>query len=198
MPRFLPHPRRAHRIGAFALATFALASSLPGGALAQAPSPSADPVGSAQSTVAPSSIPSVVPQELVGSWFSGTISSIQFYDPIANQWAAPNGDGFYFVFGSDGRYEEGAAINNTQFNCSIQLLGRAVGTLVVDGTNLTLNQESGLTHVTNTCSGVGENVMGIATRSHGWSITTDEVGRALLSLTQPDGGIYGTFWRWES
>ena len=49
-----------------------------------------------------------LPQELQGEWFAGSISSIQFYDPITGDWAAPNGSGFYMIFKADGSYEEGA------------------------------------------------------------------------------------------
>ena len=134
--------------------------------------------------------------ELVGDWFTGNISSIQFYNPTTGSWAAPNGEGFYFIFKADGTYEEGAVINSTQYNCTIQLLGRAVGTAEVSGNTLTLHQKNRKVHVTNTCSGVGDNEVGAGDSVYSYEIKNDANGNYGLFLTQSDGTPYNTFYPW--
>lgn len=137
-----------------------------------------------------------VPSELAGSWYTGTISNIQFYDPVTGSWADTNGEGFYFIFNPDGTYEGGAVISSTSYNCSLKLLGRAVGTFSATADTLTLYQQERRTQVANTCSGVGENVTGSETIQYGWSFGVDAYGNEGLSLTLPDGTLYGTFYPW--
>lgn len=137
-----------------------------------------------------------MPGELVGSWFTGDISNIQFYDPVTGSWADPNGEGFYFIFNPDGTYEEGAVINSTSYNCSFRLLGRAVGTFAATADTLTLYQQERRTQAAGNCSGAGENVEGPTTTVYGWSLGADEYGNEGLSLWLSDGTLYGTFYPW--
>lgn len=137
-----------------------------------------------------------IPAELAGSWYTGTISNIQPYDPVTGQWGDTNGEGFYLILNQNGTYEEGAVISSTSYNCSIKLLGRAVGTFAATADTLTLYQQERRTQVSNTCSGVGENVTGPETIVYGWSRGRDEYGNEGLSLTLPDGSLYGTFYPW--
>lgn len=137
-----------------------------------------------------------VPNELVGDWYTGTISNIQFYDPVTGSWADTNGQGYYFIFNPDGTYEEGAVINSTSYNCSFRLMGRAVGTFTATADTLTLYQQERRTKVADTCSGVGENVKGPETIAYSWSLGADEYGNEGLSLWLSDGSLYGTFYPW--
>lgn len=173
------------RIILISLAALMLAAC--GGSLAPMPGPGADPASNAGS----------LPSELVGNWFTGTISSIQFYNPVSGSWAPPNGEGFYFIFRADGTYEEGAVINSTQYNCTIQLLGRAVGTAEASGGTLTLHQDNRKVHVTNTCNGVGDNEVGAANTLYTYELKNDENNNYGLFLTQSDGTPYAAFYPWE-
>ncbi|MCA9837503.1 MAG: hypothetical protein KC422_11320 [Trueperaceae bacterium] len=137
-----------------------------------------------------------LPQELQGEWFAGSISSIQFYDPITGDWAAPNGSGFYMIFKADGSYEEGAVINSTQYNCSLQLLGVAKGTAEVNGTKLTLHQTQRKVHVSNTCGNASDSSEGIKDYVYGIEFKDDAFGTPALFLTETDGSPHGTFYPW--
>lgn len=48
-----------------------------------------------------------MPAELVGAWYSGSPSSVGFYDPTTGAWGSPSGSGFSYTFREDGTYQEG-------------------------------------------------------------------------------------------
>jgi hypothetical protein len=142
--------------------------------------------------------PRARPTELVGSWFTGTISSIQYYDPVTGAWADPNGEGFYLVLDADGGYEEGAVIQSTMYSCSSRLLGRAVGEWSIEGYQLWLARESGETSITGTCSGSGSDTMGPQVSIYYWELGPDAYGTETLTLKMSDLSPYAAYHRWEA
>jgi hypothetical protein len=64
------------------------------------------------------------------------------------------------VFDADGGYETGAIINSTVAGCTMRLLGDEVGTVTVDGSDLTVYRHRISTHVTNTCGNDGDRTQG--------------------------------------
>jgi hypothetical protein len=141
--------------------------------------------------------PSARPAALVGSWFTGSISSIQYYDPVTGEWADPNGEGFYLILDADGGYEEGAVIQSTMYSCSSRLLGRAVGEWSIEGYQLWLARESGETSVTGNCSGSGTNTMGPQVDIYYWQLGPDDYGTETLTLRMGDLSPYAAYHRWE-
>ena len=133
---------------------------------------------------------------LAGSWFDGTISSIQSYDRDTGIFADPNGEGFYFIFEPDGSYREGAVISNTQLNCSMRLLGENQGTWSADAEQLVLDQTGGSISITNTCGDSGIYPQGVRRSVYQWSVGPDDYSTETLSLSTTDGAPYGRFHRW--
>lgn len=138
---------------------------------------------------------SEVPAPLAGDWFTGSLSTIQYYDETTGQFADPSGEGFYFIFGSDGIYETGAAINSTVSGCTARLLGDERGTLVVDGPNITVYRDYVTVQVTNTCGNSGTRTQGAETRQLTWSVRRDESNLEWLDLRHTDGSVE-TYRRW--
>jgi len=132
---------------------------------------------------------SPLPAELVGAWFTGTLSSIQYYDRVTGQWQNPSGSGFYFIFEADGRYETGAVIDSTVSGCNMRLLGTETGTVTRDEDLLTVYRHWVKVKVTNTCGDDGERTQGQATSLVTWAIETDESGLDWLVLSHADGAI---------
>lgn len=126
---------------------------------------------------------------LAGEWFTGTLSTIQYYNRDTGQFQDPSGSGFYYIFDDDGHYETGAVIDSTVAGCTMRLLGTERGTLTESGANLTVYRHVITTHVTNTCGNSGERTQGELTRSMTWSIARDTNGLEWLSLTHPDGSV---------
>lgn len=138
---------------------------------------------------APSTPRSEVPAEMTGEWFTGTISSIQYYDRGTGQWQSPNGTGFYFIIDEDGDYETGAIIETGAGFCKSRLYGVEVGTIEVRESEVTIHRHWVRTKVVNTCSSNGERTEGPATRVLKWSIEIDETGREWLTFLHPDDGV---------
>lgn len=136
-----------------------------------------------------------MPATLAGRWFSGTISSIQFYSPTSGHWAPTNGTGFYFIINEDGGYEYGAVINSTVYNCSAQLRGVERGTAELDGDSFVTHRHGRVTRMDNTCGRSGESTLGPAVVTYRWSVD-DSSGRERLTLTAADGSAT-TYSRWE-
>ena len=186
------------RVRALAL-IMALAALAPATTVAAAPAAGAQPGGGA------------IPAEaavLAGSWFDGSISSIQFYDRDTGVFADPNGEGFTFILEPDGTYREGAVISNTQYSCSMRLLGENQGTWTADATTLVLDQAGGSISITNTCgdSGIyaatdeadGLHLGGRAGRlRHGDAVALDD-GRGALRTLPPMGGLSGPGRGWAA
>lgn len=197
----VPEMRLRHLILTIALAALipAAAAAQPAGEvlpLGWSPEPLADaPTDESSDPVGPQ--PSARPAELVGSWFTGTISSIQYYDPVGGSWADPNGEGFYLILDADGSYEEGAVIQSTMYGCSSTLLGRAVGGWSIEGFQLSLVRESGETSITGNCTGSGTNTMGPQTDIYYWELGPDAYGIETLTLKMGDMSPYAAYHRWE-
>jgi len=136
-----------------------------------------------------------VPAPLAGEWFTGSLSTIQYYDDNTGEFADPSGEGFYFIFGDDGLYETGAAINSTVAGCTARLLGDERGTVVVDGSNLTVYRDSVTVQITNTCGNDGTRTQGAETRHLTWSVRRDSSNLEWLDLRHTDGTVE-TYRRW--
>jgi len=127
--------------------------------------------------------------ELAGDWFTGSLSTIQYYDRTTGEWQDPSGSGFYYILEPDGRYETGAVIDSTVAGCTMRLLGTEVGTMEQDGDVLTVHRHWVRVHVTNSCGNSGERVQGEATSRLRWSVAPDANGLAWLTLTHDDGSV---------
>lgn len=126
---------------------------------------------------------------LAGEWFTGTLSSIQYYNRDTGEFQNPSGSGFYYIFDEDGHYETGAVIDSTVAGCTMRLLGTERGTLTQSGADLTVYRHWITTYVTNTCGNDGERTQGETTRAMRWSVARDANGLEWLSLVHPDGSV---------
>ena len=132
---------------------------------------------------------SSVPAPLRGEWFTGTLSTIQYYDRDTGVFQNPSGSGFYFIFYPDGDYETGAVIDSTVAGCTKRLLGNEFGTLTVDGNDLTVYRAQITVSITDTCGHDGVRTQGAETRHLTWSVAPDGAGLWWLSLTHDDGSV---------
>ncbi|UJR87344.1 MULTISPECIES: hypothetical protein [Sandaracinus] len=145
---------------------------------------------------APDTPRSGVPAEIAGEWFTGTLSTIQYYNRDNGEWLDPSGEGFYFILDPDGFYETGAVITSTVAGCTMRLLGTEVGTVVIEGDEVTVHRHWVKTHVTNSCGNSGERTQGQETRTMWWSVETDSSGVEWLVLDHGDG-TSERYHRWE-
>jgi len=150
-------------------------------ACGSAPGPGGMPVGNTPRTALPS--------ELVGGWYTGSVSAIDYYDPTTGSWAPPSGSGFAYTFYPDGTYEQSGLVQVTTYNCTSSLFGYFVGTVTVEGDVLTTYQNNGkVKHETN-CGESSENPAEPEVSAFRWQIGPDEYGDETLWLTWPDGEV---------
>lgn len=91
-------------------------------------------------------------QTLVGAWRRGEIASTGFYDAAANTFAPQPGEGAWYRFTADGKYQFGE-FGYGQDNAGCQLSGWVYqeGTLDITSGRLTTTPTSGMARVENAC-----------------------------------------------
>lgn len=140
---------------------------------------------------------SEIASPLAGAWFTGTLSTFQYYDPVTGEWDDPSGEGFYYLIDESGDYETGAVINSTVAGCTARLLGTERGTLTLDGADAIIEHRHWIkVSVSSTCGDDGERTQGPATARVRWAIGRDAAGNETLSLENPDGSVE-SYYRWQ-
>ena len=138
---------------------------------------------------------------LVGDWWEGSLSTLQFYDPTTGTWAAPNGVGTFLMLRADGTFRAGGILNTTSGGCTSTLMVDEHGTYSATGTTagtLTLARQTGNSRLTMTCTTqVWTETLGPQTRVFGYALGTDGQGRETLTRTE-NGEPHGTMRRWET
>ncbi len=87
-------------------------------------------------------------------------------------------------------------ISDTQYSCSMRLLGENQGTWTADATTLVLDQAGGSISITNTCGDSGIYAQPTRQTVYTWAVGRDDYGMETLSLSTTDGAPYGRFHRW--
>lgn len=125
-----------------------------------------------------------VPAQLVAEWFTGTISSIDFYNPNNGVWGAPSGTGIFFKFYSDGYYEKGVLLQSSLYNCTMTFFAYNKGTMTVEGDKIVLYPTYGRIKSEDNC--VQENNYEKADQLESetifWELGQDEYGNEVLWL----------------
>ncbi len=132
-----------------------------------------------------------VPQELTGTWFAGTIGLINFYNPATGQWSNGRGLGEFYKFNADGTFEYGWQANFNNYGCTTTGMRYLKGTVVVEGSKLTLYDTYGRARGEYSCAPSSNfdrpeqlRVYSIFTQTG-----TDELGRPVLQLRTGDNGF---------
>jgi len=73
-----------------------------------------------------------VPLDLVGEWQTGTVSSVNFYNPVTGVWGAPSGTGIFFKFTQDGYYEKGVLLQSSLYGHTMTFFAYNKGTLTIE------------------------------------------------------------------
>lgn len=131
----------------------------------------------------------LMPKELAGTWYAGTVSSVNFFNPGTGQWAAPSGNGLFFNFAADGSYEKGVLMQSSLYNCSMTFFAYNKGKLELSGGQMVLHPEYGRIKSTDTC--VSDNNYEKADQLNQetvlWELGTDDYGNSTLYLGNPNG-----------
>ncbi len=158
-------------------------------------------IAPASLVAAPAGVDASLAAGLVGDWWEGSLSTLQFYDPTTGTWAAPNGVGTFLMLRADGTFRAGGILNTTSGGCTSTLMVDERGTYTTTGTTagtLTLARQTGHSRLTMTCTTqIWDETLAPQTRVFDYSLGTDAQGRETLTRTE-NGEPHGTMRRWES
>jgi hypothetical protein len=147
-----------------------------GGGSGPAPTPPAPPASS---------------DGLVGHWYSGSPSAIQYMDPSTGTSAPTSGIGQFLLLNADGSYRAGGILRTTTYSCTSEVYIDVRGTYRVSGNTLVLDQSGGQSwgHV---CGGqTYERTLGAETNTYTFTLDGDTLTRSL------DGQPYDVMTRGE-
>ncbi|MGH7598829.1 MAG: hypothetical protein ACREOI_20945 [bacterium] len=130
-----------------------------------------------------------VPAPLAAAWYSGTVSSVNFFNPNTGQWAAPSGTGMFYKFTADGYYEKGVLLQSSLYNCTMTFFAYNKGTMTVEGDKIVLYPTYGRIKSVDNCvaSNNYEKPDELASETILWQIGPDEYGFEKLWLRYPNG-----------
>jgi hypothetical protein len=64
---------------------------------------------------------------LVGNWYQGSVSTVDYYSPSTGTWAPPSGTGFRYEFRSDGSYTYSGMMQSSLYSCTMTLFSYQTG-----------------------------------------------------------------------
>jgi hypothetical protein len=71
----------------------------------------------------------MVPDEVVGTWYTGTVSSINFFTPSTGHWDNAGGTGMFYTLKPDGTFEYGWRLYSQLYGCAMTVLVYRKGTI---------------------------------------------------------------------
>jgi hypothetical protein len=137
-------------------------------------------------------VPTAVPAELVGTWGTGTSSSVNYVNTTTGSYAPPSGTQVSYTIRADGRYEYAALTQQSLYSCTTRLFTYKTGVVSIRGAQLTLTPKTSTWTNENTCSGRNERrEAGKEQESYNFRIERDEYGVKLcLANASVDGCAY--------
>lgn len=131
-----------------------------------------------------------VPALLVNTWKTGTVSSVNFYNPNTGAWGAPSGAGMFFKFTPDGYYEKGVLLQSSLYGCTMTFFAYNKGTMTVEGDKIVLHPTYGKIKSVDNCveSNNYEKPDQLKSETLFWEHGQDEYGVETLWLRAPDSG----------
>ncbi len=130
-----------------------------------------------------------VPAQLVSTWQRGTVSSINFYNPLTGTWGAPSGTGMFFKFTRDGYYEKGVLLQSSLYGCTMTFFAYNKGTMTVEGNKIVLYPAYGKIKSIDNCVEKNnyEKPDELKSETLLWEHGQDEYGVETLWLRYPEG-----------
>jgi hypothetical protein len=95
----------------------------------------------------------VVPAELVGTWYHGEVSPSNYYDPSSGHWDNSYGEGLFYTLTPDGHFEWGYRIYTSTYGCNDVAMFWKKGTVTVDPAtqSFTVYPTEAILHSTDDC-----------------------------------------------
>jgi hypothetical protein len=132
-----------------------------------------------------------LPQELLGEFYTGAASPVDYYNPSTGSWAQPSGNFSSYTFNADGTFEFGGLLQSTLYSCTSSFFSLRRGTVQLNGTQMTLNFLGGRVKYTSSCD-PGKNYdrpASTGSDTYTWRVGpgSSDPSRAYLYLTNAAG-----------
>ncbi|MDQ2938120.1 MAG: hypothetical protein M3R67_11510 [Acidobacteriota bacterium] len=136
-----------------------------------------------------------VPAELVGEWLARKGSGSSYVNPGTGSYSAPNATIDSYKFFSDGTYEHAMLMQSSLYNCTTTIVGREVGPVNVQGSELTITPRPGTLDYKSSCSPSLNSLKETKfdPSSFKWQLERDEYGLKLC--LQRSDGVAGCYYK---
>ena len=129
-----------------------------------------------------------VPSQYVGTWVSGNVSTVNFYNPNTGSWGAPSGVGMFYKFLPNGTYEKGVLLQSSLYGCTMSVFFYLRGTIRVDGSTFDLRSSANKMKSVDNCVQKNnyEKTLANETETIMLRMGTDDYGNQTLFIRSPD------------
>lgn len=143
----------------------------------------------------------LVPAGLVGGWYNGSVSSVNFYDPGSGHWGSPSGEGLFYTFTEGGKFSNGFMNQTSLYGCTTFFMIWLEGTVKIQGSVMRVHPTRGQKKFEAPCaSSLNEDRTLTAQELSGyqsqfsWNLLPNETDpkQTDLVLTLPDGSPWAT------
>jgi len=127
--------------------------------------------------------------EIVGSWKTGSVGSIQYQNQVTGQTRNGRSSIFTYKFLPNGSYEFVGLMEFNMYSCSTSYFNQVTGRYAINGNTIELDPSRDFWRSTNSCAPSGnKEVMKTPTRKTvEFQRKTDDYGNSLLCLTSSEG-----------
>jgi hypothetical protein len=122
--------------------------------------------------------------EVVGSWKSGSVGSIQYQNQVTGATRSGRSHIFTYKFLPNGNYEFVGYMEINMYNCTTTLFNDITGKYSVDGNTINLNPTRDFWKSTNSCAASGnkQTTKTPTAKSIEFEAKTDDYGNPLLCI----------------
>jgi len=130
-----------------------------------------------------------IPEQLVGSWTTGNISSVNFFNPNTGSWSSPSGVGMFYKLTQDGYYEKGVLLQSSLYGCTSTFFAYNRGTVTVEGNKIAFYPSYGRIKSEDNCveGNNYEKSDELSPETLIWELGTDDFGNEALWLSYENG-----------
>jgi hypothetical protein len=141
-----------------------------------------------------------VPADLAGSWYHGSVSPSNFHDTQTGSWDSAYGEGLFYTFYEDGRFEYGWRAYTSSYGCNDVAMVYKSGTVTVDAAARTVvtHPTKAVLHSTDNCNPAWNYDKDIPRDSETlfWERGVDDYGGEALLLSSPTATA-SAFYPWN-
>lgn len=119
---------------------------------------------------------------LAGSWLYGSLGTVQYHNPLTNEWRNGRGASELLKINADGTYERSRFLTLTTYNCTSKLFITEKGTVKIEGDQLTYRPREGVNQGYTCTPSNGWRTTQINPETWSFSFDRDAKGEKVLVL----------------